>query len=689
MTTVHVHPAYVPARSPAVRPGAVVEPLVDLSTGAVLAQLALTRLQPDDALVPPQPSTELTLDLDAVPVLEIGAAALAERPAAVLDRVDEARRDGWVIALSGLATSPASVALMPFLRPDVLSVDLRPAQQQRGQGPLVEVVNAVTAQAAESGAFVVAEHLETPEQAQLAQSMGVGMGLGQVPAGGSGAPVVPYARIVLPGLTRPEGVGSPWQQRPEGSDVRLATKRFLVTVSRWLEGQAALAGAPAVVLTSVGRARWFTTATAGRYAALARTAALVGVLGRDVAARPAPGVRGAGVPPGDPLADEWVVAVVGPHFAGALLAHDLGDPGLERDRRYEYVVTYDREQVLRAAEHLLRRLPAAPAGLSGALAPVGVKGASGRQLPGTDPGQLLTSALSSSSNGLCICDARLPDLPMVYVNPAMERLTGYDADHLLGRNPRFLQGGVADPDAVAGISRQLRLGREARVTLRNRRPDGTPWWNEMHLLPVRDRSGTITNWVGTANDVTARVEAERQVTHLALHDPLTGLANRRQLAGHLRSEIGRADRHGGTVALLFLDLDGFKAVNDRHGHGAGDLLLVAVAERLRGHVRVGDLLGRQGGDEFLLVLSGLPPAKVDAVRAAREVADKLRAELRRPFELAGRPLELSTSTSIGISLSPHDAADAAAMLDHADSALYQVKARGNDDTAVYDSDGER
>lgn len=274
-------------------------------------------------------------------------------------------------------------------------------------------------------------------------------------------------------------------------------------------------------------------------------------------------------------------------------------------------------------------------------------------------------------------------MPCTYVNPALEFLTGYPVEYLLGRNLRFLQGGAADPESVENISRQLREGQEVRTTLRNRRPDGTLWWNEMSLLPARDSAGHITHWVATVQDVSARVEAEQQVAHLAHHDPLTGLANRRHLAQHLRAEIGRAGRQGGSVALLFLDLDRFKEINDQHGHGVGDRLLVVVATRLREHIRVGDLLVRQGGDEFLLVASGLPPAREDAVRAAREAADKLRGEVRKPFQVPGHPPSLHTSTSVGISLWPHDAADADAMLSHADNALYRAKEVGRDDTEIF------
>lgn len=360
-------------------------------------------------------------------------------------------------------------------------------------------------------------------------------------------------------------------------------------------------------------------------------------------------------------------------------------------------MTYDRDQVLAAAEPLLRRLPdlSGPASLAAhvglrrsrarlvAVHPPGPPVAPGQSDVGRDLKGLLGSALAASSNGVAICDARAPDMPLVYVNPAFERLSGYPAAELLRRNARFLQGPDTDPEAVTSLRTGLRAGREVRATLRNRRPDGTGWWNEMNLVPIRDGDDVITHWVATQNDVTDRIDAERQVAYLAQHDALTGLANRRSLTEHLPAEIGRAGRTGTTVALLYLDLDGFKHVNDTQGHDTGDRLLVAIAQRLRDHVRIGDLLVRQGGDEFLLVLAGLPGPLPAAARASRETADKLRAALREPFHLDDATETLTTGVSIGVSLWPHHAADAAQMLAQADAALYLVKAQGRDGTLLH------
>lgn len=646
---------------------------------------------------------------DVVRVLEVTERSLAGHVGSLLTMVERARACGWRIAVDDVGAQWASLALLPFLRPDVIKLDLR-LVQERTTVQAAEVVNAVAVQAAGTGALVLAEGIETEQQRDLARSMGATLGqgylLGRPAPLPARLPVLPAASWPRLTVGAPGGLCTPFQRLPAHSEVRRSTKPLLVGMSRWLERQAFSLGEPAVVLATFERAGHFTARTARRYADLAASAAVVGVFGQAMPAEPAPGVRGVDLSADDPLCPEWDVIVVGPHFTGALLARDLGDDAPDDQRRFDYAVTYDRDLVLAAAGDLLRRLPDLPdapialdlpprTATSTTLAepasavvdrPVqALPHDAGWLLDGAadDVTRLLGSALAVSSNGLVVCDAALPDLPMVYVNPAFVRISGHPADALLGRNARMLQTAESDPQAVQVLSQAVRTGREVRVTVLNARPDGTRWWNEMHLVPVHDRHDQLRYWVGTQNDVTARVHAQEQASYLAAHDPLTGLANRRHLTEHLPAEIGRAGRNGTSLGLLFLDLDGFKAVNDVHGHTVGDALLIAVAARLRGHVRVGDLLVRQGGDEFLVVLSGLPSAQADAARAAREAADKLRTELRRPFRVDGLTVHLTTAVSVGVSLWPHDAGDGPTMIDHADTALYRVKSDGRDGTSVY------
>ncbi|MDP9428736.1 MAG: diguanylate cyclase [Actinomycetota bacterium] len=386
-------------------------------------------------------------------------------------------------------------------------------------------------------------------------------------------------------------------------------------------------------------------------------AGFVCALGEDLPVEPLPGLRGAALSPDDPVRGEWDVTVLGPHFSAALLPRDLGDDGPDAQRRFAYALTYDRDTVVRATAALLARvaprqepLPSSPRPGAAAAVPAAVPTAGrfdvGVLLSATGD-TLVQGALAATPSGVSIVDVRLPDQPLVYVNPAFERLAGLPGSELLGRNCRFLQSPDSDPAAVAAIRGAVDAGEECRVTVLNHRgPERTPWWNELHLAPVTGADGTVTHYIGTQVDVTARVEAERalvqerdrtvsylaRIEELAYTDPLTGLPNRRRLTEQVDTAIWNARARSEAVALLFVDLMGFKGVNDRFGHAVGDELLVAVAERLRGRLRRGDLLARLGGDEFLVALTGLPEATAGA--EADRIAGELAAVVACPVACA-------------------------------------------------------
>ena len=206
-----------------------------------------------------------------------------------------------------------------------------------------------------------------------------------------------------------------------------------------------------------------------------------------------------------------------------------------------------------------------------------------------------------------------------------------------------------------------------------------------HHTVLRDDDGNVTATMSSGIDVTDRRRAEEQIAHLAYHDPLTGLPNRALLHEHLELALARARRNGHAVALLYLDLDDFKLVNDSLGHGAGDELLQRVALELRARTRATDLLVRQGGDEFLVLLSDLEREGAEA--AAKAAAGSLRGALAEPFRIAGA--EFHVGTSVGISLYPRDAGDAGTLLKHADAAMYQAKAAGRGEVLVYADDPRR
>src|SRR5918997_984308 len=292
--------------------------------------------------------------------------------------------------------------------------------------------------------------------------------------------------------------------------------------------------------------------------------------------------------------------------------------------------------------------------------------------------RLLELAVAACANAVIITDAKLLDGPVVYANPAAERITGYPLEEILGRNPRFLQSPYSDLEEVAKLRRAIAEGREFYGVLRNRRKDGSDFFNEMHVAPVRDGDGALTHFVGIQNDATERRELEDQLAHQAFHDPLTGLPNRALFVDRLEQAIARAARSGRHAAALFMDLDNLKDVNDSLGHEAGDRLLVAVAERLRGCLRDADTLARFGGDEFVVLLEDATEGGV-AVR----LAERLLECLAPPFSLAGE--RVFVSASIGVALhGPSDSDRVEVFLSRADAAMYEAKRRGKGPHATYD-----
>ena len=280
--------------------------------------------------------------------------------------------------------------------------------------------------------------------------------------------------------------------------------------------------------------------------------------------------------------------------------------------------------------------------------------------------------------GVIVADATRPGFPITYVSPGFEELTGYAAADVIGRSCSLLQGPETDPRAVELMREALAAGREAYATLLNYRADGSTFWNEVALAPERDALGRVTRYLGVQKDVTARIRATARIHELAYFDVLTGLANRSALHEELESALQVATANDTQVAVLFVDIDDFKRVNDTHGHHVGDSLLKAVAQRLRHIVRPGDVLARPGGDEFVLLIKNVP----DASALATEVATRVIDALRRPFTVeASVPLEVRAS--VGVSTYPRDAAGFSELLRHADAAMYIAKGGGKNAFHVY------
>lgn len=290
--------------------------------------------------------------------------------------------------------------------------------------------------------------------------------------------------------------------------------------------------------------------------------------------------------------------------------------------------------------------------------------------------RLAQRALEATGNGIVITDCRQPDNPIVYVNPAFERITGYSAAEALGRNCRFLHGEDHNQAGTRNLGEAVANTREAKVVLRNYRKDGRLFWNELLIAPVRAEDGSVTHFVGVQNDISEQKQAEEKLLHMATHDALTGLPNRTLLQDRLAQAIGYADRLRHLVAILFIDIDRFKNINDSLGHIVGDTLITTLAQRLRGAVRAVDTVARVGGDEFVVVLT-------DIQREAdvNQVISSLLTAIGEPVAVDGHAL--TVTASIGIGLYPHDGQDVTSLLKNADTAMYRAKDAGRNSYRFY------
>ncbi|WP_416137383.1 EAL domain-containing protein [Halomonas sp. HK25] len=283
--------------------------------------------------------------------------------------------------------------------------------------------------------------------------------------------------------------------------------------------------------------------------------------------------------------------------------------------------------------------------------------------------RLLERSVEGSINGVVIADAIRSDAPIIYVNPAFQRMSGYAREEVLGRNCRLLQGPETDREAVESIRRQLARGEDVHVTLLNYRKDGTPFWNDLYIAPVRDAQERITHYVGMQNDVSDQKTHESQLAHHASHDALTGLANRSLFEDRLEHDVALTARRQERLAVLFVDLDDFKPINDTLGHAVGDDVLCEVARRLQGSVRPGDTLARMGGDEFVLLMT-------DVTREEQVLAlvERLMLEISRPYLINGH--ELYLTCSVGIALSDPAMVEPRELIQQADMAMYKAKQQG-------------
>jgi len=284
-----------------------------------------------------------------------------------------------------------------------------------------------------------------------------------------------------------------------------------------------------------------------------------------------------------------------------------------------------------------------------------------------------------SQEGMLVTDA---NRVILRVNSACTHITGYPEDEIIGKHPGMLSSGRHDMDFYASMWESIVSTGSWEGEVWNRRKNGEVYPAHLTFTAVKGRDGTTVNYVATLVDITSRKSAEEEIQHLAYYDSLTGLPNRRLLMDRLSQALVTSTRGKGGGAILFLDLDHFKTLNDTLGHDVGDLLLKQVSERLTSCVREGDTVSRIGGDEFVIMLEGLSDSIFEAARQAELICEKILDVLNQAYHL--NSYEYHSTTSIGATLFSGHEVGSDELLKQADIAMYQSKTAGRNAIRFFD-----
>lgn len=290
---------------------------------------------------------------------------------------------------------------------------------------------------------------------------------------------------------------------------------------------------------------------------------------------------------------------------------------------------------------------------------------------------LLQTSISNLNDIVLITEARphaSADHVIVFVNDAFERHTGFKRAEVLGKTPRLLQGPRTQRSELDRIRTALKQSQPVRAEIINYKKNGEMFWSELDIVPVEHLGRGLTHWVSVARDITARKAAEDKIEHLAFYDALTQLPNRQLLMVRLGKAVAQSGRPAHISALMFIDLDNFKMLNDTLGHSVGDRLLQQVALRLSACLRLSDTVARLGGDEFVVMLEDLGDDPPVAEAFARGVGKKILSRLSDPYDLAG--YQHHSTCSIGITCFDQHDRVVGDLLKQADLAMYQAKVSG-------------
>ncbi len=298
---------------------------------------------------------------------------------------------------------------------------------------------------------------------------------------------------------------------------------------------------------------------------------------------------------------------------------------------------------------------------------------------------LLQTSISRLNDLVLITEAVSIDSPgprIVFVNDAFEKHTGYSREEVLGKAPRMLQGRLTQRAELDRIRAALLKSQPVRAELINYKKNGELYWIELEIVPVDYFNRGLTHWVAVARDITARKAAEDEIEHLAFYDTLTQLPNRQLLMNRLKGALSYNAKPNEIGALMFIDLDHFKVLNDSLGHARGDQLLQKVASRIAASVGVGDTVARLGGDEFVVLLEHLGQDPATVIDQARMAGEKIRSALTEPYELAGNIYH--GTCSIGITCFRQQEHSIGDLLKQADLAMYQAKGAGRNAVCFFD-----
>jgi diguanylate cyclase (GGDEF)-like protein/PAS domain S-box-containing protein len=288
--------------------------------------------------------------------------------------------------------------------------------------------------------------------------------------------------------------------------------------------------------------------------------------------------------------------------------------------------------------------------------------------------RLSSRIFNSTREGIMVTDSKGV---MIDVNQAFTDITGYSRDEAIGKNPSILNSGKQDAEFYEHLWHTLGTYGYWQGELWNRAKDGTLYAEQLSISTLKDESNAVVNYVGIFSDITTSKQQQEKLKLMAHYDQLTKLPNRTLFNDRFNQAAAHSKRNGTHLAVVFIDLDNFKPVNDNLGHEVGDLLLIEVAERIKAAIREEDTVSRQGGDEFVILLNDMK-----FIPQSEELTRRIHESLSQPFYIGNHTVNISASS--GIALYPRDDIDLDILIRYADQAMYQAKRTGKNRTQIFD-----